>query len=83
MPKGLSNPKEFAVLDIVNITIWNGIIIEKTKKRYKNFVKRPGILVKYQAVIEVQITIRITDATVIKSEYPKADRKLVSAKPLI
>ena len=31
IPIGLSSIKTFAVLDIVNITIWNGTIIENTK----------------------------------------------------
>ena len=37
---GLSSRNTFATLDIVNITIWNGTIIEKTKRQYKIYTDK-------------------------------------------
>lgn len=72
-----------AILDNVNITIWNGTIIENANRKYIPVVNVFFTLVIYHAHIEVHNTIKNTEPTVINKEYPNAFGNSIFSIPLI
>ena len=68
------SPKMFnlsAVLDSVNITIWNGTTMENANRKYKPEDTNPFTLVIYQEHMEQRRRIATTDVNVITTLYPK------------
>ena len=70
-------------MDRVNITIWNGTIIENRHRKYSAVVKRFFTRLIYHAHMEVHRMITPTDSTVIKREVKNASIKPVLWIPLI
>ena len=68
MLKGLLRLSVSAVLERVNITIWNGTTMENAQSRYISLETVPVTRVMYQPHIEQHSRIRMTEVTVITSE---------------
>ena len=82
IPTGLYKCNIFANFDNVNITIWNGTIIENKHRQYIPFENLEFTLEIYHAHIDVHKIIHATENTVINKEFLNASKKCILSIPL-
>jgi len=80
-PHGVFSFRMFAILERVNITIWNGTTMENRHSMYMVFVSVLVTRLMYQAHMEVQSRITATENTVINNVHPNAWKNPVFARP--
>ena len=83
IPSGLLKCNMLANLDKVNITIWNGTIMENRQSIYIALVTFVCTRTIYHAHIEQHKIITSTEPTVINREVPNADQKSVLTSALL